>query len=133
FCKYHLLHHRYLGEPELDPSVPNPTEARVVGGSRLMKTLWISAIAVIQGFVRTRDVRHVKFLDRWTLLNILVQIVTVTGLIGLTGFGPLPYLLASSLFALGLHPLGARWIQEHYVLAPNQETYSYYGPLNKVC
>ena len=38
----------------------------------------------------------------------------------------------STVFAIGLHPLGARWIQEHFALAPGQETYSYYGPLNKV-
>jgi len=32
-----------------------------------------------------------------------------------------------------LHPLGARWIQEHYLtLDVHQETYSYYGPLNAV-
>src|SRR5207248_2767946 len=34
--------------------------------------------------------------------------------------------------AIGLHPLGARWIQEHFAMNPGQETYSYYGPLNKV-
>jgi sphingolipid delta-4 desaturase len=28
--------------------------------------------------------------------------------------------------------LGARWIQEHYLVFPGQETTSYYGPLNKV-
>ena len=38
----------------------------------------------------------------------------------------------STVFAIGLHPLGARWIQEHFALVPGQETYSYYGPLNKV-
>ncbi|MCB1147942.1 MAG: fatty acid desaturase, partial [Leptospiraceae bacterium] len=32
----------------------------------------------------------------------------------------------------GLHPGGARLIQEHYVLYPPQETYSYYGPLTYV-
>ena len=34
---------------------------------------------------------------------------------------------------LGLHPLGGRWIQEHYTTRAGQETYSYYGPLNKIC
>jgi sphingolipid delta-4 desaturase len=33
-------------------------------------------------------------------------------------------------FSVGLHPLGARWIQEHYTQDPVQETFSYYGPLN---
>ena len=48
------------------------------------------------------------------------------------GGAPFKYLVVSTVFAIGLHPLGARWIQEHFALAPGQETYSYYGPLNKV-
>ena len=40
------------------------------------------------------------------------------------------YLFFSMWFSLGLHPVGARWIQEHYVFAPPQETYSYYGIMN---
>jgi len=39
---------------------------------------------------------------------------------------------AATIFAIGLHPVGARWVQEHFAFAPGQETYSYYGPLNKV-
>jgi sphingolipid delta-4 desaturase len=42
------------------------------------------------------------------------------------------FLVASFFFSVGLHPLGARWIQEHYLVAGEQETYSYYGPLNTV-
>ena len=41
------------------------------------------------------------------------------------------FLGLSFFFSVGLHPLGARWIQEHYlVLDQNQETYSYYGWMN---
>ena len=36
------------------------------------------------------------------------------------------------MFSVGLHPVGARWIQEHYTLNPDQETFSYYGPINRV-
>ena len=43
----------------------------------------------------------------------------------------LGYLFASFFFSVGAHPLGARWIQEHYVLFPGQETNDYYGPLNR--
>jgi sphingolipid delta-4 desaturase len=42
------------------------------------------------------------------------------------------YLVASFFFSVGLHPLGARWIQEHYLTQGEQETYSYYGVLNHV-
>jgi sphingolipid delta-4 desaturase len=32
-----------------------------------------------------------------------------------------------------LHPLGARWIQRHYLVNGGaQETFSYYGPLNRL-
>jgi sphingolipid delta-4 desaturase len=48
------------------------------------------------------------------------------------GPGALLYLGLSFFFSIGLHPLGARWIQEHYLTSPPQETYSYYGPLNTV-
>ena len=42
-------------------------------------------------------------------------------------------LLSSFFFSVGLHPLGGRWIQEHYLTHnEEQETYSYYGPLNKM-
>ena len=44
------------------------------------------------------------------------------------------YLILSLFFSVGLHPLGARWIQEHYLThSVEQETYSYYGPINRVC
>jgi sphingolipid 4-desaturase/C4-monooxygenase len=48
------------------------------------------------------------------------------------GANALLYLTLSFAFSVGLHPVGARWIQEHYTLDPRQETFSYYGPLNLV-
>jgi sphingolipid delta-4 desaturase len=43
------------------------------------------------------------------------------------------YFVLSLFFSIGLHPLGARWIQRHYVTeGGEQETYSYYGPLNRL-
>ena len=46
------------------------------------------------------------------------------------GGNALFYFLASFWFSVGLHPLGARWIQEHYAAWPGQGTFDYYGPLN---
>ena len=86
----------------------------------------------VTGTLRPRRLTRVPFLDRWTIANVAVQAVAAAGFIAIAGWDPLKYLLASSVLAIGLHPLGARWIQEHYVFTPGQETYSYYGPLNRV-
>jgi sphingolipid 4-desaturase/C4-monooxygenase len=65
-------------------------------------------------------------------VNVLFQAGAMAALAAAGGWWPLVYLCSSTFFAIGLHPLGARNIQEHYVVADGQETYSYYGPLNKL-
>ena len=65
-------------------------------------------------------------------LNLLVQIVFVGAIIFFWGPKAIIFLVASFFFSVGLHPLGARWIQEHYLTHGEQETYSYYGVLNSV-
>jgi sphingolipid 4-desaturase/C4-monooxygenase len=132
FCKYHLLHHRHMGDPELDAGVPGPLESRIVGRSSVMKALWIAGFVLVMGIVRPRRLKRVRLLDPWTAANIVIQLAAMAVLVVLTGRGPFLYLLVSTVFAIGLHPLGARWVQEHFALAPDQETYSYYGPLNNV-
>jgi sphingolipid delta-4 desaturase len=132
FCKYHLLHHRHMGDMEMDAGIPGPTESRVVGRSGTAKALWVAATFLVQGVVRPRRLTRVRLLDRWTVVNFIVQIGCMVLLVKWTGMAPIRYLFTSSVFAIGLHPLGARWIQEHFALVPGQETYSYYGPLNKV-
>jgi len=65
-------------------------------------------------------------------VNIVIQAAAMALVVYVAGGAPFKYLVMSAVFAIGLHPLGARWIQEHFAIAPGQETYSYYGPLNKV-
>ena len=132
FCKYHLLHHRHMGEMELDADLAGPDEARLVGRSSFLKTLWLAAFVLVVGTLRPRRLTRVPFVDRWTTINLLVQAAAVIAFVWWAGWAPLKYLLASSVLAVGFHPLGARWIQEHYVFTEGQETYSYYGPLNRV-
>ena len=42
------------------------------------------------------------------------------------------FLLLSLFFAGSIHPTAGHFISEHYVFEEGQETYSYYGPLNKI-
>jgi hypothetical protein len=42
------------------------------------------------------------------------------------------YLLLSTIFTFGLNPVGGHYVHEHYLFERNQETYSYYGPINSV-
>ena len=132
FCKYHLLHHRHMGDMDFDAGVPGPDESRMIGRSGVMKALWIGGTFIVQGILRPHRMTKVRMFDGWTVVNFVVEIGAMAALIRLAGWGPFAYLLASSILAIGLHPLGARWVQEHFALAPGQETYSYYGPLNKV-
>jgi sphingolipid delta-4 desaturase len=132
FCKYHLLHHRHMGDMDFDAGVPGPDESRLIGRSGVNKALWIAFTFIVQGIVRPRRMTKIRMLDGWTVVNFVSQIVWMTLLVKLAGLPALTYLLVSSIMAIGLHPLGARWIQEHFALVPGQETYSYYGPLNKV-
>lgn len=131
FQRYHLNHHAFQGMYELDADVPDRWEARLVGNSRLRKTLWLAFMPILQ-VSRTMRLKKIRPIDGWIAANVLVQLGA--NALVLYFFGPraLLYLLASFLFSVGVHPLGARWIQEHYLVFSGQETTSYYGPLNSL-
>ena len=132
FRNHHLLHHKYLGIPGLDADVPTANEARWVGNSRWRKTIWLSMFWAVQAFVRPTTVKAIRTIDNWVVLNIAAMAVAMAPIVWFFGWWPVAYLFLSTLFSLGVHPVGARSIQEHYVFKERQETYSYYGPLNKL-
>ncbi len=132
FRKYHLLHHKHLGHPELDPDIVSRSEAALIGRSPIGKAIWMFFLSMSQAF-RPYKVKGVALTDTWMIIN-TIAVLAVDGLVlWLLGPKALAYLFFSTLFALGLHPLGGRWVQEHYVTSEGQETYSYYGVLNRVC
>ncbi len=132
FREYHLLHHQHLGDYDMDPDIVCHTEARLVGNSAWRKTVWLFLFSLSQA-LRPLKMRNVTFGNRWIAANTLIVLTVDIGIFVVLGPQALAYLALSTLFALGLHPLGGRWIQEHYKTAEGQETYSYYGPLNRVC
>jgi sphingolipid delta-4 desaturase len=131
FQRYHMKHHAFQGVYDLDADLPSYWEARLVGNSALGKALWLLLFPIFQ-VTRPPRLKEIRMFDRWIVLNIVVQLAFDAAVYRYIGPGALLYLAASFFFSVGLHPLGARWIQEHYLVAPPQETYSYYGPFNKV-
>ncbi len=131
FQLYHLRHHSFQGEFEDDADLPGAFEAKVVGNGMLSKALWLLIFPVWQSF-RPLHLVPRQFLRPAAVVNFLTQGAFVALLLQVAHLDAVWYLLASLFFSLGLHPYGARWIQEHYTLTPEQETYSYYGRANLV-
>ncbi|HEY2018849.1 MAG TPA: fatty acid desaturase [Bryobacteraceae bacterium] len=131
FQRYHLKHHAFQGVYELDADLPNVWEARLIGHSPLGKAIWLLLFPIFQ-VTRPPRLREIRMFDRWIVLNMMIQVAFDVAIWVVLGPKALAYLALSFFFSVGLHPLGARWIQEHYLVAPPQETYSYYGPLNTV-
>ncbi len=129
FRRYHLKHHAYQGVYDLDADLPSRWEARFAKLLPLGKAIWLFFFPLMQG-LRPPRLKEIHFFCAWTVLNVVT--VLGTNAAGWYCFGPkfFGYLFCSLWFSIGLHPLGARWIQEHYVVTPLQETYSYYGPMN---
>ncbi len=133
FRTFHLLHHRYQGEFERDADLSGPTEARVVGNSFIGKAIWLLFFFVVEGIIRPARLKEVKVFDKWAFINILVECTFVAAIFYFGGWAAFAYLGLSTMFSIGFHPVGARWIQEHYTVKEGQETYSYYGPINRFC
>jgi sphingolipid delta-4 desaturase len=129
FRKYHLKHHAFQGVYELDADLPGRLEAHLVGNVWWRKLLWLLTYPAWQ-MIRTLRVREVPFFDRWVLLNWIVVFAVDALVVVYWGWSALLYLAASFWLGYGLSVMGARIIQEHFVFAPPQETYSYYGPAN---
>ena len=130
FRTFHLLHHRYQGEWNWDADLPGPLEAKLVGRNFITKSIWFIVFFLVEGLVRPNRLKSVRLIDRWVILNLIVEVGFLVGLFAFFGWGSFFYLMMSTVFSVGFHPLGARWIQEHYVMVGNQETYSYYGGAN---
>ncbi|HLK65352.1 MAG TPA: fatty acid desaturase [Bryobacteraceae bacterium] len=131
FQRYHMKHHAFQGVYDLDADLPSYWEARLIGNSAIGKALWLLLFPIFQ-VTRPPRLKEIRMFDRWIVLNFVVQIAFDLAIYAFFGPKAIAYLAASFFFSVGLHPLGARWIQEHYLVAPPQETYSYYGPFNKV-
>jgi sphingolipid delta-4 desaturase len=132
FKKYHLKHHAFQGIEALDADMPGKREANFVGNSTFKKAMWLLFYPLVQASRLGRMNKEIKLFDKEMALNWFIQIVYVFCIIYFFGWKGFVFQLVSFFFSVGLHPLGARWIQEHFLTDGLQETKSYYGPLNVV-
>uniref|UniRef100_A0A5S6R6D0 sphingolipid 4-desaturase n=1 Tax=Trichuris muris TaxID=70415 RepID=A0A5S6R6D0_TRIMR len=129
FKKYHLEHHRYMGEDRLDTDVPTEFEARFFNTS-FRKFIWLLFQVVFYAFRPVIIYR--KAISDLEVINIVIQMVFNYYVVHWFGVKALVYLFLCSFLSLGVHPTAGHFISEHYVFKPGQETYSYYGVLNLV-
>ncbi|CAH8648286.1 unnamed protein product [Dicrocoelium dendriticum] len=129
FKKYHLLHHRYQGDVELDMDIPTKLEARLFC-TRMTKLIWL----LLQPC--TYSIRPLFGLPMsitlWELINAFFCLTFDYLVVALWGWKPLIYLFAGTLLTMGAHPVAGHFISEHFLLDKEHETYSYYGILNWV-
>jgi sphingolipid 4-desaturase/C4-monooxygenase len=129
FREYHHDHHLFLGVDGGDVDLPTVLEATYVSG-------FIGKICYGLVYLIIYGVRPLMVRPKAVTFDDAVNWVSVIGLdlaiLHFWGIKSLVYLLAGSLLGGGLHPLAGHLIAEHYMFEKGQETYSYYGPLNKL-
>jgi sphingolipid delta-4 desaturase len=140
FKPYHMEHHRYQGEEDMDTDIPTALEGWCITKTSLGyadHTMRKAAFVFMQIFAYAFRPMLVKpgliTCDRWLLCNWTAQLVFNLVMARVYGPRALLYFLISTFFAGSIHPTAGHFIAEHYVVEGRTETYSYYGPLNYLC
>lgn len=124
--KHHPHHHVNMGVLSKDQDIPRQWIMQWVGNSRLRKFLWVTFYTLFAVVGTGRLGKQ----NKYEVLNLIYQIIVnsmVYFFIGPTAFA---YLALSMFLGHSLNPISAHFIHEHYTIDPEQETYSYYGPIN---
>lgn len=129
FHKYHPRHHTFLGVDDIDADLPQDFEVNLIGKSRPRKFFWWLFNPI---FYLVRGVLNATATNRWEMINVIFIGIVNLFIFYAWGWTGISYLLLSTYFGMGPHPVAAHFIHEHYLFDGVQETYSYYGPLNKV-
>jgi len=129
FKRYHLEHHKYQGVDGVDMDIPSVMEG-VLFRNTFTKVIWV----ILQPFFYAFRPLFLqpKPITGLEIINWVVQVSFNGAILYFFGLKSLIYLIAGSFLAMGLHPCAGHFISEHYMFLNGQETYSYYGPLNKL-
>ncbi len=129
FKTYHAEHHWSQGKEKVDTDIASRFEALAFQGF-FGKLFWMTFQIPFYA-LRPVFIHPIKP-DKWQVINFVVQLSFMVGFYFLAGWPGILYLFISLGLASGLHPLSGHFVSEHYIFKEGQETYSYYGPLNKL-
>jgi len=129
FQRYHMEHHQFQGVEGIDVDIPSKVEGYFFT-NMVLKTVFVFIQSLLYVF-RPLLIKPKKP-GFWEAVNWSCCLVFACGIGSLWGSKALVYLMLSSFLGSGLHPVAGHFIAEHYVWIKEQETYSYYGPLNYV-
>jgi len=129
FGRYHADHHIFLGRPNWDPDMPGPEVVRFFT-TPIRKFLYCLFMPLIFGmrpfFVCPKPLNLMEIINFFTVIGWDIFVGYHFGAKAVV------YLLLGTLFGLGLHPVGVHLIAEHAEFIQGQDTYSYYGHINKI-
>uniref|UniRef100_A0A0K0DD58 Lipid_DES domain-containing protein n=1 Tax=Angiostrongylus cantonensis TaxID=6313 RepID=A0A0K0DD58_ANGCA len=117
FKKYHVAHHRYLGEEFLLLF----SRIEITNMSSTLKSHY---------FLMEATYHLQKAPNDLEIINAIVQIAFDAFVPHIFGIRSFLYLILGTFVAMGVHPSAGHFISEHYVFKGTQEIYSYYGLWN---
>jgi len=139
FKPYHMEHHRYQGTDEIDTDIPTFLEGKLVTLTSMgyvdhciRKALFMFVQIFAYALRPCLTKPDLVPFGGWLALNWVVVLTFDALLVMWLGPSALLYPLLSTFFAGSIHPTAGHFLAEHYVVDGNTETYSYYGPLNRL-
>lgn len=127
FKRYHIEHHKYMGEDGLDVDVPTRFEGTAFQHT-LAKIMWLFFQPA--WYSLRPMIIHPKSMASFEMINLAWIIAIDCVVLSRYGVMGLLYLCLGTIFGMQFHPMAGHFVAEHFVMSADQETYSYYGPLN---
>jgi len=128
FRRFHMEHHKFMGEDKLDVDIPSIFEGRVFYDVWWKKAVWVffnpAWYSLRPMFINPKDVSVGE------VVNYVCTAVFDYFIFSRYGLGGIAYLALGTICGMQFHPIAGHFVAEHFVMEDGQETYSYYGPLN---
>jgi len=139
FKDFHMEHHTCQGSDAIDTDVPSHFEGILITSysycyvDRVVRKFVFVFFQIFAYALRPPCVKNSFPGCVWYLLfNIAAQLVFNVFVLSVGSLQMYYFLVTSTFFAGGMHPLAGHFIAEHYTTDPKNETFSYYGILNAV-